>query len=32
MKKLVSLIMVLVLLLGCAVALADNIKLDSLTF
>ena len=32
MKKLVSLIMALALLLGCCAALADNVKMDTLTF
>ena len=32
MKKLVSLILVLALTLGCAAALAENKKMDTLTF
>ena len=32
MKKLTALLLAIALLLGCAVALADNIKMDTLTF
>ena len=32
MKKLVSLLLALMLTLGCAAALADNVKMDTLTF
>ena len=32
MKKIVSLLLALTLLLGCAAALADNVKMDTLTF